>query len=65
MSIEAIVFFKTRPFGKYMYNIPSLEIKDTIQVSGTGPLGLLLFYLIFRKYTNNMLLFYKIYKTLY
>jgi len=28
MSLEIIVFFKTRPFGKYMYSLPSLEIKD-------------------------------------
>jgi len=42
MSLEIIVFFKTRPFGKYMYNLPSLEIKDKNQVSGTGPLDLLL-----------------------
>jgi len=28
MGLEIIVFFKTRPFGKYMYNLPSLEIKD-------------------------------------
>jgi len=43
MSLEIIVFFKTRPFEKYMYNLPSLEIKDKNQVSGTGPLGLLYF----------------------
>jgi len=43
VSLEIIVFFKTRPFGKYMYNLPSLEIKDENQVSSTGPLGLLYF----------------------
>jgi len=41
MSLKIIVFFKMRSFGKYMYNLPSLEIKGKNLVSGTGPLGLL------------------------
>jgi len=40
VSLE-IVFFKTRPFGEYMYELSAHDKKYKHQVSGTGPLGLL------------------------
>jgi len=54
MSLEIIVFFKTRPFGKYMCNLPSLEIKYINQVSGTGPLGLLFSVIFSIQYAEKM-----------